>query len=455
MMPLRTVFFSGLAAGALLAAGCVSVAVPEKEKPAGFQEIVSQAGNKVFPAVVYINAVAGDMKLGRAQSSVVAGSGVLISPDGEMLTNWHVIDKAQSIRCLLNDGRAFPARIIGSDKDLDLALLKLVLPENTPPLPCAELAEGTLSEGDFVMAMGAPWGLNRSVSIGIISCASRYLPVNGMYSLWYQTDASISPGNSGGPLVDTTGRVVGINTLGVRSGGTVGFSIPSTTIRDVLPRLRKYGKVNWAWFGFLLQPLRDFNRDIYFNFAEGVIVSGTEPGSPARKAGFLPNDRILAVDGRKTTVATGEEMPGFLRKLGLLPFGKPVVFTVARDGKTFDLSLAPIAKGDVEGDESSCPRWGLTAKAINRFDSPNLYFYRTRGVYLFGVVPYGNAAQANLRKDDIILSVNGQPILTLADLKRAYRDAMKNLNENPRADFVVLRGGQRRQIIMDFSNDIQ
>ena len=161
------------------------------------------------------------------------------------------------------------------------------------------------------------------------------------------------------------------------------------------------------------------------------------------------------MDGRKTTVATGEEMPGFLRKLGLLPFGKPVVFTVARDGKIFDLSLAPIAKGDVEGDESSCPRWGLTAKAINRFDSPNLYFYRTRGVYLFGVVPYGNAAQANLRKDDIILSVNGQPILTLADLKRAYRDAMKNLNENPRADFVVLRGGQRRQIIMDFSNDIQ
>ncbi len=114
-----------------------------------------------------------------------------------------------------------------------------------------------------------------------------------------------------------------------------------------------------------------------------------------------------------------------------------------------------MAKGEVEGDESSCPRWGLTAKAINRFDSPNLYFYRIRGVYLFGVVPYGNAAQANLRKDDIILSVNGQPIHTLADLNRAYKNAMKNINENPRADFVVLRGGQRRQIIMDFSNDIQ
>ena len=452
-MILRSVFFAGLAAGTLLATGCASVS--NSGKPSGFQEIVSEAGNKVFPAVVYINAVAGDMKLGREQSNVVAGSGVLISPDGEMLTNWHVIDKAQSIRCLLNDGRAFQAKIIGSDKDLDLALLKLTLPPGTPPLPFAELAPETLSEGDFVMAMGAPWGLNRSVSIGIISCASRYLPVNGMYSLWYQTDASISPGNSGGPLVNTSGKVVGINTLGVRSGGTVGFSIPSTTIRDVLPRLRQYGKVNWAWFGFLLQPLRDFNRDIYFNFADGVIVSGTEPGSPARKAGFLPNDRIIAADGRKITVATGESMPGFLRMLGLMPFGKAVTFTVVRDGKTFDIALAPVAKGEVEGDESSCPRWGLTAKAINRFDSPNLYFYRTRGVYLFGVVPYGNAAQAHLYKDDIILSVNGQPIRTLADLNLAYQKAMKNINETTKADFVVLRGGQRRQIIMDFSNDIQ
>ncbi len=330
---IRTVFYAGLAAGVMFATGCASVS--GSGRPAGFQEIVSQAGNKVFPAVVYINAVAGNMKLGREQSNVVAGSGVLISPDGEMLTNWHVIDKAQSIRCLLNDGRAFHAKIIGSDKDLDLALLKLSLPEGTAPLPYAELESGTLSEGDFVMAMGAPWGLNRSVSIGIISCASRYLPVNGMYSLWYQTDASISPGNSGGPLVNTSGKVVGINTLGVRSGGTVGFSIPSTTIRDVLPRLRQYGKVNWAWFGFLLQPLRDFNRDIYFNFSDGVIVSGTEPGSPARKAGFQPNDRIISADGEKITVATGEEMPGFLRKLGLMPFGKPVAFTVVRDGKTF------------------------------------------------------------------------------------------------------------------------
>lgn len=120
---------------------------------------MSEAGGKVFPAVVYIQVVTGNLKSGRAQNDVVSGSGVLITPDGELLSNWHVVDKAQSIRCLLNDGRAFTAKVVGLDKDLDLSLLKLDLPEGTPPLPHAAIDyEDRLTEGDFVMAMGAPWG---------------------------------------------------------------------------------------------------------------------------------------------------------------------------------------------------------------------------------------------------------------------------------------------------------
>lgn len=416
---------------------------------------MSEAGGKVFPAVVYIQVVTGNLKSGRAQNDVVSGSGVLITPDGELLSNWHVVDKAQSIRCLLNDGRAFTAKVVGLDKDLDLSLLKLDLPEGTPPLPHAAIDyEDRLTEGDFVMAMGAPWGLNRSVSIGIVSCASRYLP-EGTYSLWYQTDASISPGNSGGPLVNTDGKVVGINTLGMLMGGTVGFSIPAPTIRDALPRLREYGKVNWAWLGFQLQPLRDFNRDIYFDFPDGVIVSGTEPGSPARKAGFLPNDRIVAIDGRPVTVGTNEEMPGFRRMLGLLPFGKPVAFTVVREGKTVVIDAAPVAKGEVEGEEVSCPRWGFTAKAINRFDTPNLHYYRNSGVYIYGVSDFGNAAQAELRPNDILVSIDGEPVNTPAELETLYRKAMERLDTNPKATFAVLRNGRMIQRVMDFSNDYE
>lgn len=409
----------------------------------------------MFPAVVYIQVVTGNLKSGRAQNDVVSGSGVLITPDGELLSNWHVVDKAQSIRCLLNDGRAFTAKVVGLDKDLDLSLLKLDLPEGTPPLPYAAIDyEDRLTEGDFVMAMGAPWGLNRSVSIGIVSCASRYLP-EGTYSLWYQTDASISPGNSGGPLVNTDGKVVGINTLGMLMGGTVGFSIPAPTIRDALPRLREYGKVNWAWLGFQLQPLRDFNRDIYFDFPDGVIVSGTEPGSPARKAGFLPNDRIVAIDGKPVTVGTNEEMPGFRRMLGLLPFGKPVAFTVVREGKTVVIDAAPVAKGEVEGEEVSCPRWGFTAKAINRFDTPNLHYYRNSGVYIYGVSDFGNAAQAELRPNDILVSIDGEPVNTPAELETLYRKAMERLDTNPKATFAVLRNGRMIQRVMDFSNDYE
>lgn len=453
---IRTFFLAGMACGAVLFAGCAApVAGPVAEPVAepGFQRIVTEASGKVFPAVVYIQVVTDDLSSGKARNTVVSGSGVLISPDGEVLSNWHVIDKARSIRCQLNNGEAFTARLIGADKDVDLALLKLVRPEGAPPLAFARIdADDRLAEGDFVMAMGAPWGLNRSVSIGIISCASRYLP-ESTYSLWYQTDASISPGNSGGPLVNTSGDIVGINTLGFLFGGTVAFAVPAPTIRDILPRLRAYGKLNWAWFGFLLQPLRDFERDINFDFPDGVIVSGTEPGSPARKAGFLPNDRIIAIGGNPVTVGTNESMPGVRRMLGLMPFGVKVPFTVVRGGETLRIEVAPVEKGAVEGGEISCPRWGLTAKEINRFDTPNLHYFRNSGVYIFGVSDFGNAMEARLYPNDIVVSVDGTPVSTLEELKTVYDAAMKRVDTDPRTTFTVLRNGRMLQRVMNFSND--
>ncbi len=420
---------------------------------ADFQEVVQSAGDQVFPAVVYIHAVRGSLETGKDIANVVTGSGVIITPDGEVLTNYHVVDKAVTIRCLLNDGTACRASVVGSDKDIDLALLKLELPAETV-LPFAALSDAeAVREGDFVMAMGAPWGLNRSVSIGIVSCASRYLPENGDYSLWYQTDAAISPGNSGGPLVDTRGKVIGINTLGMMGGGAIGFTIPVPTIRDILPRLREYGQVNWAWFGFQLQVLHDFDRNIYFPYDNGVIVSGTDPGSPARQAGFLPNDRIVAVGGTPETVLTREDMPRLKRRLGLMPFGEAVTFTVIRDGKEMEITAVPSPKGKVEGEEISCSRWGLTAKTINRFDVPNLYFYQNEGVYIYGVSNYGNAARTGLAAGDIILAINGEEIHTLAELQAAYDNAVAHWKTTSKATFTILRNGLTLQRVMDFSND--
>ncbi len=419
---------------------------------ADFQSVIRTAKDRVFPAVVYIRAVLGTMESGKDSANVISGSGVVISPDGELLTNYHVVDKVVEIRCLLEDGSAYPARVIGSDKDIDLALLKLELPEGMTLAHYAELDSGVQREGDFVMAMGAPWGLNRSVSIGIISCASRYLPDSGEYSLWYQTDASISPGNSGGPLVNTEGRVIGINTLGM-TDGAIGFTIPAATIRDVLPRLRAYGKVNWAWLGMQFQVLHDFERNIYFRFDRGVIVAGTEPGSPARKAGILPGDRIIAVDGKPVTVMTREALPGFRRVLGLLPFDVPVEFTVVREDKELSIPITPTPKGEVEGGEISCPRWGLTAKAINRFDVPNLYFYCNDGVYIYGVSKFGNAGRAGLSAQDIILSVNDRPVQSLDELESAYREALDGIDRTAKVNLEIMRNGRTLRRIMDFSND--
>ena len=447
--------FLALLTAAGIAAGCRSAG----EFPAAglfdsdFQKIVRAASARMFPAVVYVRVVRDDLASGKNSANVVSGSGVLITPDGELLTNYHVIDKAREIRCLLHDGTPYPARIVGSDKDLDLALLKLERPENAPPLPAAPLAGNELAEGDFVMAMGAPWGLARSVTIGIISCRDRYLPENGQYALWYQTDASISPGNSGGPLVDTRGNIVGINTLGTLVGGTVGFTIPAPIICEILPRLRRYGSVNWAWFGFQLQPLRDFDRNIYFDYPTGVMVAGTDPGSPARQAGFLPNDRIVAVDGRPISAVNQENLPAVRRMLGLLPFDVPVSFTVIRNDREITVTAAPRAKGSVEGDEVAFPRWGFTAKAINRFDTPNLYFYQPEGVFIFGVAPLGNAAAAHLLRNDIIVSIDGRKIHNLADLRECYDRAMKKLNLRARANFVILRNGATRQLVLDYLND--
>ena len=310
-----------------------AVAQPAKALDAlDFREVVKKGKDRVFPAVVFIKCVREDLQRGEKRSQEVSGSGVLVSPNGEVLSNWHVVDKATEVRCLLYDGKAFTAKVLGSDKDTDVALLKLDLPADATPLPFAGLGQSsTLTEGDFVMAMGAPWGLSRSVSIGIISCTRRYLPGSSEYSIWLQTDAAISPGNSGGPLVNVHGEVVGLNTRGMMAGGgDMGFTVPIEVARVVADQIRRDGRMEWAWTGLQLQPLKDFNRNVYFPHDTGVMVAETDPESPARRAGIVAGDRILSINGAPVAGTTQEDIPAINRLLGLLPMGKPASISLSR-----------------------------------------------------------------------------------------------------------------------------
>jgi serine protease Do len=431
-------------------------AVEEQLAHLDFREVIRGAKDKVFPAVVYIKSLQETHEAGQKITQEVAGSGVIISPQGEVLTNWHVVEKAVGVRCLLLDGRAMEAKVVGTDKDTDLALLQLQVPTGVTCVPNAVLGDSdVLKEGDFVMAMGAPWGLSRSVSMGIVACARRYLPENSLYSLWLQTDASISPGNSGGPLVNTAGEIVGINTRGVLMGGDMGFAVPSNTIRHIVAQIRESGKVNWSWTGLQLQALKDFDRNIYFDGTEGVIVAETDPESPARRAGVQSRDRILRIAGVPVTAMTDEDLPALRRLIGLLPKHQKVKFEVLRAKQPMTLEIEPREKGKVEGEELDCPRWDFTVKQINQFDNPDLYFYRPKGVFIFGVKGPGNAQQAGLHRGDIIVKIEGKEVTTLEEVKALHQEAIANVAAKHRLILSVLRNGLLQQVVLDYLRDFE
>jgi len=419
-----------------------------------FRAIINRAKARVFPAVVYIKCVREVFEMGQRNIMEVSGSGFIVNPEGEALSNWHVVEKAVEVRCLLQDGRAFNARVVGSDKDTDVALLQLIIPTNSAPLPYAQLGRASdMTEGDFVMAMGAPWGMTRSISLGIVSCSRRFLKESSEYHWWLQTDAAISPGNSGGPLVNTQGEVVGINTRGMMRGGDTGFAIPVELASEVAAQLRTSGRVNWGWTGIQLQPLRNFDRNIYFPHTNGVMVAETDPESPARKAGVEAGDRIIRINGTNITALNEEDIPATRRLLALLPLKKAAVLEIARRDNVVKLELTPTEKGVVEGKDIDCPRWDFTVRSINQFDTPDLFFQRAKGVFVNGVKYPGNASKAGLQPFDIIVKIDGRDIQTLEEVVSAHQEALKNLEKRKKIAVMVLRDGLTRLVSLDYSVD--
>jgi serine protease Do len=265
----------------------------------------------------------------REQVRQSLGSGFIISADGYILTNNHVVDMARDIRVALSDGRILEAKLIGKSKEIDIALIKV----DAANLPFVELGDSTTLEvGDWVMAIGNPFGLNHTVTAGIVSAKGRVIGV-GPYDDLIQTDAAINPGNSGGPLFNMRGEVVGINTVIIATGQNLGFAVPITMVKEVLPSIREKGRPDMGWLGVSAQAVTpDIAAALGLEEPVGAIISGVTKHSPAEKAGLRRGDVIVEMDGKK--ILEPSELP---RMVAFGHIGKTVVMKVIRQGKPIEV----------------------------------------------------------------------------------------------------------------------
>ena len=257
------------------------------------------------------------------------GSGFIISADGYILTNNHVVDKAKDIKVAFDDGRILEAKLIGRSPEIDIALIKV----ETSGLPAVTLGDSdALEVGDWVMAIGNPFGLSHTVTAGIVSAKGRVIGV-GPYDNLIQTDAAINPGNSGGPLFNTKGEVVGINTVIIAAGQNLGFAVPINMVKEVLPSIKAKGRPDMGWLGVDAQSITpDIAEALGMPEPIGAIVRSVVKGSPAEKAGLLRGDVIVEMDGKK--ILDPAELP---RMVAFGHIGKTVTFKVLRKGKALEI----------------------------------------------------------------------------------------------------------------------
>jgi serine protease Do len=344
------------------------------------------------------------------------GSGLLVDPKGYILTNNHVIENAQDIIVRLSDQRKFTARLVGRDSKTDLAVLKVDAPAN---LPVAELGDSDqLRVGQWAIAIGNPFGLDRTVTVGIVSATARTRVGVTQYDNFIQTDASINPGNSGGPLLNIDGKVIGINTAIVAAGQGIGFSIPINQARDVMQQLISRGRVVRGWLGIVIQDVTDQLASSFgVKEREGVLVAEVMKGSPAETAGLRAGDVVVELSG-----APIKEVPDLQRRIAALRPGQTMKLTVIRERKPVPLS---VKIGEMPSDEplvaeaSGSDEWGLNVEAVTGDAALRLNLPVSRGLLVTDVQPGSPADKAGLRRGDIILEVARRPADDAATLQRA------------------------------------
>jgi serine protease Do len=349
------------------------------------------------------------------------GSGLIIDREGYILTNNHVIEKAQTIKVKLSDEKEYDATVVGRDPKTDIALIKINAKQ---PLPAATFGDSDkLSVGDWVVAIGNPFGLEHTVTAGIVSAKGRVIGA-GPYDDFIQTDASINPGNSGGPLLNLKGEVVGLNTAIVSGGQGIGFAIPINVAKDMLPQLKTKGKVARGWMGVVIQKVTpEIAKNFGLTESDGALVADVLEQSPAEKAGIKRGDVIVVYNGKK--IKDNDQLP---RLVGATEIGKKVKVGLMRESKQIEVEIV-IAELPEEGLRASKKPevekdFGLIVQDITPEIAKHLNLKDKRGVIVTDVLPGSPAQDGDIRSGDIIKEIGRKPIRNVAD----FREAMKRVN---------------------------
>lgn len=345
------------------------------------------------------------------------GTGFIISSDGYVLTNNHVVNGADEVLVKLTDGRELKAEIKGVDEKVDLALIKI---SENGALPFAELGDSdALEVGEWVMAIGNPFGLSHTVTAGIVSAKGRVIG-SGPYDDYIQTDASINPGNSGGPLFNSQGKVIGINTAIIAGGGGgIGFAIPVSMARSVVAQLRESGTVTRGYLGVRFQPLTpDLAKSFGLESDKGALIASVEKDAPAEKAGLKAGDVILEFDG-KTINEGGSELPRYVAATAV---NKKVKLIVFREGKKIEIALVvgKLKDGEKESTASGAAgdydRLGIGVEELRKETAEKLGINDSKGLVITEVKPGSAAEEAGVTVGSIIIEINGKRPETMSDL---------------------------------------
>ncbi len=355
------------------------------------------------------------------------GSGFVISPDGYIVTNNHVVEDVDEIDVAFEDGTELEAEVVGRDPATDIALIKVESDDALPFLPLGN--SGLLRPGDWVIAIGNPFGLEHTVTAGIVSALHRRnLPTGGRYDDFIQTDAAINPGNSGGPLINTSGEVVGINTAIRQGANTIGFAIPINMTKGILPSLRTTGAVTRGWLGVVIQHINaDLQEAMELDSTDGALVSRVDPKGPAKQGGVQRGDVIVSFDGKP--IEGMDELP---RIVASTEPDKKVEVVVIRDGKkkTLRIKLGTLREDQIAaraGGGTEPGSFGIAVQDLTPEVAEQLGVDSDEGVVVTGVQPGSPAEEAGIRRGDVILEVNQKEVADTEEFVAATEEAEKAL----------------------------